>query len=45
METPKGYLIGSGYMGYVPELGRYILFATETEYYEYIEEAPDEDTK
>ena len=32
----KGYLIQSGYMGYVPSLGKYILFASETDYDEYI---------
>ncbi len=31
----KGYLTPSGYMGYVD--GRYILFATEKEYLEYME--------
>lgn len=30
----KGYVTSSGYMGLVD--GRYILFATETEYYEYL---------
>ena len=29
----KGYVTSNGYMGLVD--GRYILFATETEYYEY----------
>ena len=44
--SPKGYLVGRGYMGYLPSLGKYILFPTETEYYEMLrEEAPDEDTK
>jgi hypothetical protein len=32
----KGYAIESGYMGYVN--GRYELFATEEEYYEFMEE-------
>lgn len=31
----KGYLVGFGYMGWVPELNRYVLFATESEYEEY----------
>lgn len=30
----KGYVTSAGYMGLVD--GRYILFATETEYYEYM---------
>ena len=34
----KGYLVGFGYMGYVPELNKYILFATEDEYVEYCAE-------
>ena len=38
MIKPKGYLVSSGYMGYVEELGRYILFCTEDEYLEYIRE-------
>ena len=32
----KGYSIGDGYMGYVN--GRYMLFASEAEYRDYIEE-------
>lgn len=32
----KGYSVSSGYMGYVD--GRYMLFSTESEYYEYISE-------
>jgi hypothetical protein len=31
----KGYLIYEGYMGYID--GHYMLFATESEYYDYIE--------
>lgn len=31
----KGYLTGNGYMGYVE--GRYILFASESDYYDYME--------
>ena len=38
MIKPKGYLVSCGYMGYVEELGRYILFCTEDEYLEYIRE-------
>lgn len=37
----KGYLTGNGYMGYVE--GRYILFASESEYYDYIENRKEED--
>ena len=32
----KGYLTSSGYMGYVN--GRYILFSSEDEYRDYLEE-------
>ena len=28
----KGYAIASGYMGYVPSKGKYMLFDTENEY-------------
>ena len=31
----KGYLVPSGYMGYVD--GSYMLFATEEEYHDYLE--------
>jgi len=31
----KGYLTATGYMGYVD--GRYVLFANETDYIEYID--------
>lgn len=30
----KGYATAEGYMGYVE--GRFVLFASETDYYEYI---------
>jgi len=30
----KGYHTLIGYMGYVPSMGRYVLFATEEEYIE-----------
>ena len=33
----KGYLTGNGYMGYVN--GRYMLFSSEDEYIDYMEEA------
>ena len=36
----KGYLTGNGYMGYVD--GRYILFASESEYYDYLREEKGE---
>ncbi len=32
----KGYHVSNGYMGYVED--RYMLFSTEEEYYEYMEE-------
>ena len=32
----KGYYTQTGYMGYVED--KYILFASESEYYEYIKE-------
>lgn len=36
----KGYLTGNGYMGYVE--GRYILFTSESEYYDYLESRREE---
>ena len=33
----KGYTVGAGFMGYVE--GEYILFACETDYYEFMEDA------
>lgn len=38
MAKVKGYVVPSGFMGWVEFYKRYILFATEREYYEYIEE-------
>ena len=35
-KEPYGYVIQSGYKGWVEELGSYILFATEDDYLEYI---------
>lgn len=32
----KGYNTSSGYMGYVPGLDRYILFASEADYIDYL---------
>ena len=34
----KGYVVKSGYMGYIHTEDRYMLFATEDEYAEYMEE-------
>lgn len=31
----KGYPVVNGYMGYIPETGKYMLFCTEAEYIEY----------
>ena len=28
----KGYVVPSGYMGYLPSVGKYLLFATEEDY-------------
>lgn len=40
----KGYVVASGYMGYFPSLGKYLLFATETEYAEaYREDGENEE--
>lgn len=38
MAAAYGYLVASGYKGYVPWLNRMVLFATEDEYLEYIKE-------
>lgn len=32
----RGYYVGYGYMGWVAVLDRYVLFATEKEYEDYI---------
>ena len=32
----KGYLVDSGYMGYVPDSHEYLLFASESDYDEYL---------
>lgn len=32
----KGYFTSSGYMGYVPSINNYMLFASESDYIEYI---------
>lgn len=39
----KGYNVADGYMGYMPSLGNYILFATEQEYEEIYKEIEEED--
>lgn len=40
----KGYVVASGYMGYLPSIGKYLLFPTEEEYVEeYKEEAYNEE--
>lgn len=37
----KGYPIATGYMGWVPWYERYMLFATEEEYYEYVRDGEE----
>ena len=37
----KGYYVSTGYMGYVE--GKYILFASESEYYEYMKGVSEND--
>ena len=34
----KGYPIQTGFMGWIPKISKYMLFATEDEYEEYAEE-------
>ena len=34
--TKKGYVVQSGYMGYVEDEGRYMLFSSESDYEEYL---------
>lgn len=36
----KGYFVPDGYMGYVN--GRYILFASESDYYDFVKEIQNE---
>ena len=38
MNDERGYFTHSGYMGFVPQTQAYQLFATETEYREYLSE-------
>lgn len=33
----KGYYTNAGFMGFVPWLGRYILFSTESDYVEFFD--------
>ena len=40
----KGYLIGTGYKGYVDSENKYQEFPTEDEYREYYEESVDTET-
>lgn len=37
-KVPFGYITSYGYLGYVPDLSRYCLFATENDYLDYIKE-------
>lgn len=39
----KGYYVSYGYMGWVGSCNRYILFATENEYKEFLGGKEDED--
>lgn len=39
----KGYPVAFGYMGYIPKLGRFVLFSTEAEYEEIYKEYEMED--
>ena len=34
----KGYPIATGYMGWIPWYNTYMLFATEQEYYDYVDD-------
>lgn len=34
----KGYRTDFGYMGYIPEFNKYMLFSTEEEYISYMKE-------
>ena len=36
MNEERGYFTHSGYMGFIPQTQEYQLFATETEYREYL---------
>lgn len=45
MNKPKGYYIGSGYMGWVSWYAKYILFSTEEEYLDYINYRKDNENE
>lgn len=38
----KGYPVQTGFMGWIPKISKYMLFATEDEYEEYVEEEKDD---
>ena len=38
IKAPYGYLVEAGFIGYVPDMDRFCLFATENDYLEYIKE-------
>lgn len=38
----KGYVVPEGYMGYIPSSGIYMLFASESDYEDYIEQDYDD---
>lgn len=40
----KGYLVSIGYMGWIPALRRYLLFATEVDYEEFFDAMEQQDT-
>lgn len=35
---PKGYFVPDGFMGYIPWLNSYMLFATESDYLDFVKE-------
>ena len=41
----KGYTVSFGYMGYLPSVGRYLLFCSEDEYAERFREEEQYDTQ
>jgi len=41
-QKPKGYYVGYGYRGWVALYGRYLLFANEEEYLEFLKETENE---
>ena len=38
----KGYYTNSVYMGYIPSIGKYMLFESETAYIEFMKEVGEE---